>query len=140
MFIQASQYSAMIRLLLFLWPMLLVPIAMADALSLALQDIDKGRYEQAFTQLEPLAKQGNSEAQYLIGHMLVDDVLPQKDQQKGVYWLEKAVQNRHVKAAQTLSKMYLSGTVVALDEKKGKEYLQLANEYRDPEEPEEECD
>ena len=132
--------SSLIKQLLLFWVLFSATTALADALDIALQEIDKGHYKQAIQQLEPLASDGNAEAQYLMGHMLIDNVLGQNKQQKGVYWLEQAVINKHAQAAQTLSKMYMSGLVVPLDMKKGTEYLQLAEKYRDPAEPEEECD
>lgn len=106
----------------------------------ALHEIDKGNYKQGYLLLEPLAEAGNAEAQYLVGSMIIDNSINGVDQERGVYWLEKAVENQHMDAAQALSKMYLSGHVVVFDTQKGIEYQALANEFRSPDKPVEECD
>ncbi len=137
---RSGNFSDVIKLLLFLSVMLSASMAMADAYSVALQEIEQGNYAQAYMQLEPLAVEGHAEAQYLLGQMLIDEVLSEKDPQKGVYWLEQAVQNKHYQAAQTLSKMYLSGMIVPLDVKQGTVYMQLAEKYRTADKPAEECD
>lgn len=106
----------------------------------ALREIEKGNYAQGYTLLEPLAEAGNAEAQYLVGSMVIDKAVPGVDQKRGVYWLEKAVENQHMDAAQDLSKMYLSGYIVSFDAQKGVEYQALANEYRPADKPVEDCE
>lgn len=112
----------------------------ASSLESALQYMEQGNFSQAYTLLAPAAESGDAEAQYLVGTMIIDQALPGIDQKKGVYWLEKAVEGRHMTAAQTLSKMYLSGYVVPLDVNRGIEYQALANQFRTPDNPTEECD
>ena len=112
----------------------------ASSLESALQYMEQGNYSRAYTLLQPAAEAGDAEAQYLVGTMIIDEALPGIDQKQGVYWLEKAVEGRHMTAAQTLSKMYLSGYVVPLDVNRGIEYQALANRFRIPDEPAEECD
>ncbi|MCU7835730.1 MAG: hypothetical protein KZQ83_10835 [gamma proteobacterium symbiont of Taylorina sp.] len=111
----------------------------AGKLDDAINDINRGNIEQGFNQLLVLAKSGDAEAQYFTGRFLIDKG-KQAEQIEGVIWLEKAVSNQHMDAAQTLSKMYLSGFVVPLDINKGTHYLALANEFRSEDEPEEDCD
>ena len=115
-------------------------LAIGEPLDDALAEIDKGNYKRAYTMLEPLAKQGNAEAQFLAGRMLTDSTLDYADLKQGVIWLQKAVDNRHREAAQTLAKMYLSGHIVKLDAEKGSEYLMLAEQFRLPGQSDEECD
>ena len=112
----------------------------ASSLESALQYMEQGNYNRAYTLLQPAAEAGDAEAQYLVGTMIIDEALPGIDQKQGVYWLEKAVQGRHMTAAQTLSKMYLSGYMVPLDVNRGIEYQALANRFRTPDDPTEECD
>ena len=114
----------------------------ASSLESALQYMEQGNYSRAYayTLLLPAAEAGDAEAQYLVGTMIIDEALPGIDQKQGVYWLEKAVQGRHMTAAQTLSKMYLSGYMVPLDVNRGIEYQALANRFRTPDDPTEECD
>jgi len=103
-------------------------------------EIDKENYLAGYKILEPLAQQNNAEAQYIIGRLMTEQLVVSSDPNKGVVWLEKAIENRHMKAAQTLARMYLSGFVVTLDTQKGAHYLSLADEFRPEDEEEEECD
>jgi TPR repeat protein len=112
----------------------------AQSMDQALMAIDKEDYQQGYQLLLPLAKSNDAEAQYLLGRLLVDELVDSVKPEQGVHWLKKAIQNKHYEAAQVLSKMYLSGMVVPLDTEKGSYYLKLAEEYRPKDEPEEECD
>lgn len=103
-------------------------------------EVDKENYLKAYEILEPLAQQNDVEAQYVIGRILTDGLIPGHEVKDGVVWLEKAVENQHMRAAQTLGRMYLSGFGVALDTQKGAHYMSLAEDFRPPEEPESECD
>jgi TPR repeat protein len=117
-----------------------VPNALAGTLENALAMLDQQRYADAYAILQPMASAGDAEAQFLIGNLIIDRHIDGVDQEKGVHWLEQAVEQRHVAAAQSLSKMYLSGYVVQFDAARGAEYQSLANQFRLPAENVEECD
>ena len=112
----------------------------ADQFAEGQKAVDDGNYQLGYTLLSPLAKQNNAEAQYIIGRILAEKLIENADPKKGIIWLEKATENRHMQAAQTLGRMYLSGFGVPLDTDKGAHYLALAEEFRPEDEPEEECD
>lgn len=129
-----------IRALLFTGMVFITQALFAGPYEDALHEIENGNYAQGYTLLKPLAEAGDAEAQYLVGSMIIDNSVPGVSQTRGVYWLEKAVENQHMDAAQSLSKMYLSGHVVSFDTQKGIEYQALANEYRPSDKPVEDCD
>jgi len=113
---------------------------LADQFADGQKAVDEGKYQLGYELLSPMAEKNDAEAQYIIGRILAEKLIDNADPQKGIRWLEKAIENRHMKAAETLGRMYLSGFGVPLDTNKGAHYLALAEEYRPEDEPEEECD
>jgi len=78
------------------------------SLQQAIDAINRQDYSSAYNQLLPLARQGDREAQYYLGSMLVEGKGVKADPEKGVSWLEKSVDNKYHLAAQTLG--YYEGT------------------------------
>jgi TPR repeat protein len=86
-------------------------------------------YQQAFQLLSSEAKEGDSEAQYLLGSLYLDGLGIASSATDAVLWLERAVSKRHAGAAQLLGKIYLSGMGVTMDVDKGVHYMQLADQF-----------
>jgi TPR repeat protein len=114
--------------------------AAADQLEHAVQAYHANQYQKAYELMLPLAQQGESEAQFYLGGMLVDGLGIKADTSQGVYWLEQAVGNQHALAAQTLGNMYLSGHGVAMDAEKAAYYITLFDQTVNKEDVEVECD
>jgi len=117
------------------------PLALsAGLLDAGIQAYDQQHYKAAYEQLLPLAEQGDAQAQYYVGSMLVDGLGVSADPVKGVNLLEQAVSNKSYKAAKTLGKMYLSGFGVAMDADKGAKYILLSETLATEDDAEPECD
>ena len=109
-------------------------------LDAGIQAYDRQDYKAAYEQLLPLAEQGDAQAQYYVGSMLVDGRGVSADQAKGVNLLEQAVSKKNYKAAKTLGKMYLSGFGVAMDAEKGAKYILLSESLATEDDAEPACD
>ncbi|MCW8965016.1 MAG: hypothetical protein OQL16_14570 [Gammaproteobacteria bacterium] len=121
--------------------LLLIPAtSWAVSLQEAIASFDRQEYPLAYQQLLPLAEQGNGEAQYYIGGMLVEGMGVSADTNKGVYWLEQSVKNQYALAAKMLGSMYLSGMGVPFDTLKGAEYTIMFEEMVPKEEADSGCD
>ncbi len=117
------------------------PLALcAGLLDAGIQAYDQQHYKAAYEQLLPLADQGDAQAQYYVGIMLVDGLGVSADPVKGVNLLEQAVSNKSYKAAKTLGKMYLSGFGVAMDADKGAKYILLSESFATEDDAEPDCD
>ena len=110
------------------------------SLQQAIDAINRQDYSSAYNQLLPLARQGDREAQYYLGSMLVEGKGVAADPEKGVSWLQKSVDNKYHLAAQTLGNMYLSGMGVPWNPQKGAEYILLYEELAPKEETDSGCD
>jgi len=115
-------------------------VCWAVSLPEAIATFDRQEYPLAYQQLLPLAEQGNGEAQYYIGGMLVEGMGVSADANKGVYWLEQSVKNQYALAAKMLGNMYLSGMGVPMNMQKGAEYTIMFEEMVPKEEADSGCD
>jgi TPR repeat protein len=121
--------------------LLISPLALcAGLLDAGMQAYERQDYKLAYEQLLPLAEEGDAQAQYFIGSMLVDGMGVPGDPVKGVYWLEQAISKKYYKAAMTLGKMYLSGYGVAMDTDKGAKYILLSESLATEDDAEPDCD
>jgi len=111
--------------LLFVLLMMSPAMIWASLLDDGIESFDQKDYQLAYERLLPLAEQGNGEAQYYIGGMLVEGMGIPADPAKGVYWLEQSVNNQYYMAAKMLGSMYLSGFGVPMDTQKGAKYIIL---------------
>ncbi|MBI1891571.1 MAG: sel1 repeat family protein [Burkholderiales bacterium] len=93
----------------------------------AISALKQGNAAAAVNYLDPLAKRGNADAQF----MLVS-ALQTIDQQKAVYWLRKAAENKQPDAAHILGLMYLQGNGVPEDLPQAKKFLTVAAEKGNP--------
>jgi len=125
-----------------LFILLITPLAgvQASMLDEGIQAYDRKEYKTAYDQLLPLAEQGEGEAQYYIGGMLIDGKGVSTDTSRGVYWLEQAVNNKYHMAAQMLGGMYLSGMGVPMDPLKGAKYMILYEKLAPKDEVDSGCD
>lgn len=72
-----------------------------------------GQLEEAAIQLEPVAQEGNHNAQYQLGKLLFDTMIDKKDYtgiEKVVYWYEEAAKQGCAKAMEALGELYFPGT------------------------------
>lgn len=68
-----------------------------------------GQLEEAAIQLEPVAQEGNYNAQYQLGKLLFDTMIDKKDYtgiEKVVYWYEEAAKQGCAKAMEALGELY----------------------------------
>ena len=75
--------------------------------------IRNGQLEEAAIQLEPIAQEGNHNAQYQLGKLLFDIMRDKKDYtgiEKVVYWYEEAAKQGCAKAMEALGELYFPGT------------------------------
>ncbi|MES9900004.1 MAG: hypothetical protein ABW148_13425 [Sedimenticola sp.] len=126
----------LIRYPFFALLMLSATALQADAMEDAAGVYSEGNYAKAYPMLHTLAKKGQDEAQFYIGAMLVDGLGVDADSNKGVYWLNQAVNQEHAEAAIMLSKMYLSGRGVAMNVDKGIHYMELGESFKSEDEKE----
>ena len=68
----------------------------------AIDAYENREFEKAFKLFEPLAYENEGEAQYFLGLLYYDGDGVEKDMQKAVYWLKRAVKRHHVDAANML--------------------------------------
>lgn len=114
--------------------------AYSSQLDEGVRAFERQDYQAAYKRLLPLAENGDGNAQYYIGEMLVGGMGVSSNIDKGVYWLEQSVSNRNHMAAKTLGKMYLSGFGVPMDTEKGAKYFALLQTLIPESEDEPECD
>ena len=134
-----NRFLAATFLSIVLW--IISPLALcAGLLDAGIQAYNQQDYKAAYKQLLPLAEQGDAQAQYYVGSMLVDGMGVSADPVKGVDLLEQAVSKDNYRAAMTLGKMYLSGFGVAMDTEKGAKYLLLSESLATEDDAEPACD
>jgi len=130
-------YPAVLSVALFI---ALPLVSHASQLDDGVKAYDQQDYPVAYQRLLPLAEQGAGKAQYYIGEMFVGGMGIPTNMEKGVYWLQKSVENKYHMAAKTLGKMYMSGFGVPMNPAKGAEYLVLYQSLSADDEVEPECD
>jgi len=72
--------------------------ALADRFDDGVVAFIKGDSATAMKIWQPLAKEGNAEAQYHLGYMFQTGTGVQKDNKKALYWYNMAAKNGHGKA------------------------------------------
>ncbi|PKM43879.1 MAG: sel1 repeat family protein [Gammaproteobacteria bacterium HGW-Gammaproteobacteria-1] len=101
--------------------------AAADAIDDAAAALDAGDHNRALLLLRPLARDGNVDAQYLLGSLYstgADGVA--QDGAEAVKWLARAAEQRHLQAANALGMIYVSGLGVQTDEAEAQKWFALA--------------
>lgn len=82
-----------------------------DQLSIeaGIEAIKSGNHDEAFSQLIPLAKEGNPEARYNIGWLYANGIGGKVDVPTAIYWWEKAAASNHAPSQFSLGMIYLTG-------------------------------
>ena len=100
--------------------------AMADSLSEANRVYDTGDYEKAAKLYNPLAKEGNAEAQYVLGMMYRAGRGVSQDYNEARKWYQMAAEQGHPIAQFYLGWIYAKGRGVPKDIIKGYMWLNIA--------------
>src|SRR5512139_1944276 len=98
--------------------------AAADPLESAKEAIRIKEYSRAATELERAAAKGNLEAQYLLGTFALNALLGERDVAKARFWLEKAANGGHARAAYSLAA--LLATADPVEEQAARQWLAKA--------------
>jgi len=129
---------------LLLITILLCPLAglvSAGELNAAMEAIGSGEYSRGVEMLEPLAQQGDAEAQYLLGSAYAHGQGITADSNIALKWLQMAALHRLYAAASTLGQLYASGSVVKHDTNLAAKWFVLAADIAEKgDEEHEDCD
>jgi TPR repeat protein len=92
------------------------PLAPARAdLRSGLENFERGNFEVAETQLRPLAEEGDPNAQYALGIMLLNGYIEDPDETAALTWLTRAAEQGYLQAQTELARMYRIGDGVEQD-------------------------
>ncbi len=75
----------------------------SKALTKGVNEFDYQQYQAAFTDLLPLAEQGNAQAQYAVGYLYYNGLGVVKDFKSAVFWFNKAADQGNAKAKKALA-------------------------------------
>ena len=89
---------------------------------------DSGDYATALKIWTPLAEQGNSQAQGVLGMMYANGEGVSQDFAEAMRWFHKAVEQGHAAAQYGVGKLYANGQGVAQDYAKAVKWFRLAAE------------
>ena len=92
-----------------------MPVAFASDLKAGDTAYKKGDFKTALHHWQPLAEQGNKDAQFAIGTLYNDGQGIAKDYKKSLYWYTKSAQQGHQNAQAMLSMMHFQGKGVSED-------------------------
>jgi TPR repeat protein len=81
-----------------------------DELTLGIRAFQKSLYEEAYTRLLPLAEQGELRAQIIIARLYYAGNGVEKDQDKYIYWLQKAADSGDKSAKSQLKRLGKRGS------------------------------
>ncbi|MEW6647288.1 MAG: sel1 repeat family protein [Pseudomonadota bacterium] len=128
------------RYVLLLLLCLALPVA-ADTIDEAAAALDAGDHSRALLLLRPLARDGNMDAQYLLGSLYSsggNDVA--QDGAEAVKWLTRAAEQGHQQAANTLGMMYVSGLGVKMNEAEAQKWFALAGKIAEASNKSSDCE
>ena len=103
------------RLLLLLLTLTTVKLSFAADFELGVYELNRGQFKAALAELEPLAEEGFSPAQYQLGRMSKKGYGVIKNQQKSFELLTLAAKQKYADAQFDLAVMYSEGEVVEQD-------------------------
>ena len=92
---------------------------------------DKGDYQTSFKEWEALAKQGDSEAQFLVGKSYDTGKGVVTDSKKAFLWFKKSAEQGHIRAQSFLGIRYALGEGVDEDDEKAVVWLSKAAKQGD---------
>lgn len=118
----------MTRTLIFLTALLLgAGTALAD-LESGMVRFEQGDFEGALAELQPAAKAGEPQAQYIVGVMHLNGMVGAPDAAAAAGWIRQAAEQGHIEAQVELARMYHTGEGVARDEAEMVRWYQAAAE------------
>ena len=121
----------------------MVPVVVcAASYEEAMSALEEGDYRAAYRDLKRLAQDGNPEAQYQVGMLLLFGQGVRKRVDEGVDWLKQAADNGSYLAANELAQIYASGRDVKPDEQEAMKWIERATQLgkKHPEEADEGCE
>jgi TPR repeat protein len=92
----------------------------------ALNAYKNHHYQEAFKLYQDEAQKNDSNAQSALSYLYFNGIGTQKNNKKGLIYLQKAAQNGNVTAALDLGIYYLKGDVVKKDMQKAAKWLEVA--------------
>jgi ankyrin repeat protein len=87
------------------------------------QQLLNENYKSAIPELEKLAKQGNSQAQYQLGLLYLNGIELNKSVKKAEFWLNESAKLNNSKASYLLGSLFAQGKLLPKNMEKAKEYL-----------------
>lgn len=93
---------------------------------------DRGDYKSAMRLLLPLAAEGNSDAQVIVGEIFYHEREGQRDDAQALKWFKLAADKDHPVAQLHLGEMYAQGHGLPQDVSEGVRWYQLAAEQGHP--------
>lgn len=96
-------------LCLAIWVLVIAAPVAANSFDDAARALQSGNYNKAFEILEPMAREGNVNAQYNLGRMYAKGKGVSRDFAKAVHWFRKAADQGYVSAQYNLGVMYDNG-------------------------------
>ena len=108
---------------------LVMPLPCLADFAEAAVDFKEGRYEAALETLDPLARNGDSSAQYLMGRMYFDGLGVPKAQAKAREYFETAAGHGNAAAQCALGTIYYQGEGVPKDLAKAASWFQRAADH-----------
>lgn len=118
---------------IFLLAMLLMPTTYADDLSDAKKAFNNGQYDAVFERFSKFAKQGSTDAQYILGLMYDNGYGVKQDNHAAVKWYLKAAEEGNDSAQYNLGNMYIDGRGVRQDYTKAVKWYHEAAKQGSPE-------
>ncbi|HXI88209.1 MAG TPA: tetratricopeptide repeat protein [Parvularculaceae bacterium] len=89
--------------------------ALADV-ARGVEYFERGEFRHAYDELLPDARGGDARAQYIVGVILLNDLIADAPADKGAaYWITLAAEQDYVQAQTELARMYKTGDHVAAD-------------------------
>jgi len=92
----------------------------------------QGNFSKAISIWQPLAEQGDADAQYTLAWMFESGKGVTADLNKAIYWYKKSSQQGNLAAQYVLATLYEKGAGIAQDNKEALSYYMLAAKQGDP--------
>jgi hypothetical protein len=121
--IEKKAHIALLALTLFIFMAVFHAYA---GLAEGLKALEEGNYGKAFTEINPLAFEGNAEAQFNFGLMYAKGLWVSQNDGEAVKWYRKAAEQGNPQARLELGLMYYNGLGVAQNSVEGFKWAILA--------------
>jgi TPR repeat protein len=117
-----------VRILIGAGFLLLPSLALAADLEKGLAAYLAGDYETSLTECEPLADQGNADAQFCVGRLYANGFGVAMNDDLALQWYGRAAEQGHSEAQYSLGVMHANGWGVAMNEEEAVNWYLLAAE------------